>query len=49
MFQFYKDLIGKESERNFSLNLANFHKGNLDLSHLKGKCALGPFLSVLVI
>ena len=25
MFQFYNDLIGKEVERNFSLNLADFH------------------------
>ena len=25
MFQFYNDLIGKEVEQNFSLNLADFH------------------------
>ena len=48
MFQFYKDLIGKESERNFSFNLANFHKGNLELSHFDSPISLEEINSVVL-
>jgi hypothetical protein len=48
MFQFYKDLIGKESERNFSLNLATFHKGNLELSHFDNSIFLEEINSVVL-
>jgi hypothetical protein len=48
MFQFYKDLTGKEFERNFSLNLANFHKGNLELSHFDNPISLEEINSVVL-
>jgi hypothetical protein len=48
MFQFYKDLIGKVFERNFSLNLANFHKGNLELSHFDNPISLEEINSAIL-
>jgi hypothetical protein len=48
MFQFYKDLIGKVFERNFSLNLANFHKGNLELLHFDNPISLEEINSAVL-
>jgi hypothetical protein len=48
MFLFYKDLIGKEVEQNFSLNLADFHKGNLELSHFDNPISLAEIKSAVL-
>lgn len=48
IFMFYKDLIGKEVERNFSLNLADFHKGNLELSHFDNPISLAEIKSAVL-
>ena len=40
MFQFYNNLIGSVEERDFSLDLDGFHKGNYDLSSLDNPISL---------